>query len=155
MTAQLSVRLATPEDRAALWDWYRQEFRYTMLKRRPLIAERRAHDRWFADLQASSNTVLAIGVVDIIRVGAVRFERLGDYEFEASLVLKAAHWGRGYAPLMVREGATLLPAWRSVVVQSRVPNRQLMNQFLASGFSALGASSESPGTAFVLRRPGA
>ena len=156
MPDPLIVRPATLEDRAALWEWYQQEYRYTLLKRRPLVSERRLHDRWFEAALARSQMKLGIAVVDVLRVGAVRFDQVAPGVFRARLLLKAVYWGRDYAPRMVREGVLLLPAsgWHSVVVRVPTQHTDLKRRFLASGFVGSVASSDTAYCELTLLRAG-
>lgn len=107
MSTPIVVREATAEDRAALWEWYNDPRRYSFLKTKPKVT-RADHWKWFDARMAAADTLLVVGLVDIIRIGMVRFEREAGDRFSASLLLRPPYFGKGLAAGFLHEACKLL-----------------------------------------------
>ena len=100
MDASLSIRLATVEDRAALWDWYGEPL-HRLAFRKTRVEDAERHTAWWSRLTADPDVTLCIGSMDIIRVGCVRFDRADDGAFEMCAYLKPAYCRLGLMPTLL------------------------------------------------------
>ena len=108
MAQPLTVRDLLPDDRAALWEWYQEPLRYSFLKTSPHTSKEK-HAEWCTrTLSNPEKTQIFIGLIDIIRIGAIRFDRTQGDEFQASFMLRAPYLGKGVAPQFLREGISFL-----------------------------------------------
>ena len=120
--AELIVRRALPEDRVAFFAWYEQSERWSFLKREPKVP-RDKHLRWFDSLLRSDpRDTVYVGVLDTIRVGAVRFKwRVGDV-FDATLVIRSTYLASGVFPALLAKGAKIHRiVWPNAIVKCVIP----------------------------------
>lgn len=100
MAVSLSIRLATVEDRAVLWDWYAEPL-HRLAFRKARVEDADRYKAWWTRMTANPRTTLCIGSMDIIRIGCVRFDRTGDGVFDMHVYLKQAYCRQGLMPVLL------------------------------------------------------
>lgn len=121
-TSDLVIRRATPEDRAALYSWYTQPERWSFLKRQPRVQPEQNREWFDSLLHENKADFLCIGLIDIIRIGAIRFNQQTNEEFSAYIVLRPPYLGFGLAPKFLRAGSRFLhETFPGVIVRCRIP----------------------------------
>ena len=118
LVVEIVIREATLEDRMALWSWYHDPLRDSFNKKTRPASTFAQHRAWFANVSKGPGSIICVGLLDILRIGAVRFDRLtDDGEFEARLCLKPAYCGQTYAPKLLKAAATYLRREKSPVTK--------------------------------------
>ena len=107
MATPISTRLAVPNDRAVLLDWYGDPVAGSLFKEVPLLSEAQFKEWFLAALQDRAQ-LLVIGVFDNIRVGAVHFMKSQPSEFEASIYLRPPYGMRGLIPSVLSSAVAVL-----------------------------------------------
>ncbi|MFN8391628.1 MAG: GNAT family N-acetyltransferase [Bdellovibrionota bacterium] len=98
MVTDVVTRLATADDRTALWEWYRDPVRYSFFKTQPAVTKDQSRT-WFNQfLTSNQRTRLYVVLVDIIRIGFVRLELVRPDEFEATIFIRPPYLGKGFVP---------------------------------------------------------
>lgn len=95
MSFNVSVRPARGEDRWALWEWL-EGCQARKAWRRDTLPEREAYRVWFDAALKESGRFLLIGSAATLRIGAVRLVRREAGAWQATVMLKSAHWGGDY-----------------------------------------------------------
>jgi len=103
----LVVREATLDDRAALLSWYQDPIRQVIHRKNPIVTKEQ-HAKWFDSSTKSRNTLLCIGLVDIIRIGAIRFDTTDGLQFKAGLMIRPHYMGQGLSATLLLQGAKML-----------------------------------------------
>ena len=96
----VSIRIATIEDRGALWDWYGEPL-HRLAYRRPRLEDPDRHKAWWSGIIANPRVTLCIGLIDIVRIGCVRFDDLGRGIFEVRAYLKPAYCRQNLLPMLL------------------------------------------------------
>jgi len=101
MTAALQIRTANINDVGVMWDWYHEPLR-TILFPKSRVTEKARCSEWFKNELENPDTVFLIGLIDIVRIGAVRFRSRGDRRYEAFVHLKPAYSRQGLLPELLK-----------------------------------------------------
>lgn len=122
MAGPVTVRALSLEDRLALWEW-RQDPMTRALFPYESEAAYDQHRHWFDQVMASTDTVWCIGVVETLRIGCVRFDRIQGDEYAVSLFLKPAYCGKELARALLRAAIDHVRSKRRVdTLVARIPN---------------------------------
>lgn len=94
---QVTLRLATVDDKRDVWTWRNDEATRRMMKNTALIPWD-THSEWFDRVLQNPNRILLIGYVRQDKMGMIRFDQQPSYEdaWEVSINLQAAWRHQGY-----------------------------------------------------------
>lgn len=83
---ELRLRLTDAADSKLIWNWRNDQVsRGNFRSQTPISWE--VHEEWFRSALVDPNRVLFCGEIDGIPIGIVRFEAIGDFEYEVSINL--------------------------------------------------------------------
>ena len=87
---KISIREATIEDRSLMAEWHEDKLLQTLY---PLQAKlnMEKHNLWFNRIHKTEDIVLLIGLIDIIRIGTVLYDRRSDGQWQVHVYLKPAY----------------------------------------------------------------
>ena len=94
MSQEISIREASVEDRMALWFWY-QEPLHRIVFPASSQESRDAHKEWWQRMESDPGISFWIGLIDIIRIGCVRFEQRDGGTVQIYAFLKPAYHRQG------------------------------------------------------------
>jgi hypothetical protein len=136
MQQDLVIRAATHDDRAAIASWYEDKVRHSF-HRKPLVVSKDQHRQWFETwMDQKGDKLLGIGLVDIIRVAAIRFDRADVSEFNANVLIRSPYLGKNLSAKLLQQGhAFLLERHPKANVTARLPyiNESSRNVFVEAG----------------------
>ena len=114
MQSEIKIRIAIPEDRAAIRAWYLDPLRRAYRKDLPTPPTQEQHWEWFSSFSADGSRLLYIGLVDILRIGAVRFDEISSGEYLARVMLKPSYCGKGMTVPFLQAAIASLRSHRQV-----------------------------------------
>ena len=135
-------RLVEWPDRDALWDWYCEPLRQIAFGTKCSITYDR-HCSWLRKVMKDQDSFLTIGLLDNLRICAVRFDQGSETDHEVSVYLKPNYCGRGYLPEILQESAKYLSEMKPVRKLRATLNRR--NPAVVQGFLTAGYSIEQSG----------
>ncbi len=128
--------MATLDDRAAVASWYEDKVRHSFHKK-PLIVSSDQHRRWFENWSGEAqDKLLAIALLDIIRVAAIRFDRKDTHEFHATILIRAPYLGKNLSSKLLVHGLAFIRGhYPEAILTAQLPyaNKSSRDLFIEAG----------------------
>lgn len=86
----ITIRKAILEDRAVIAAWFQDPLYEALFSKRPTVSKE-VHKAWFDSINTSEKSILCIGLMDIIRIGAIKFDEQNKGIYRALIFLKPAY----------------------------------------------------------------
>jgi hypothetical protein len=129
MTLAVSVREAHKNDRSVICDWYQEKVRQILFPKKR--ADTSKINSWYNSQLESSDNLIIIGIVDIIRFGAVYFKQLSCGEYEAFMMIKSHYCMKGLHPKLLSAAIKLLQEKRTVSkIIMQIPDVNPASQYI-------------------------
>jgi len=147
-----TIRPATPEDSRMVWLWRNDDMTRTLSQTRAPIPWP-DHRSWWDKTLASTDRQLLIAEVRSVAVAALRFDHVGEDEFEVSINLAPSARGSGLGGRILAEACKTFEEKRapvSLTATIHTENPASRRIFEKVGFVRADALSNSPFERYVL-----